>query len=411
VSTITGDLSTVVGLDGLQTLLDACGAGRTVYGPVERDGAIVTRPLSSIDQLPVGLGTDHGPGRARLTPSADRSRFGWAVGPQAWKPLLHPAEITTIELDRLDRAGPADPTTTPVTVRRTTATELQPPTEPSTVLFGVRPCDLAAIGTLDRVLLDTPPAPEPVYASRRNVLVVAVDCGTPAATCFCTSTGTGPDAGDHGYDVRLTELVDDNGAAPRYVVRAGTEAGRCLLAQVSEHAPDARTPTDRDHELVDAVRERAEAAMTRSIDTTALRAALIDELEHPDPGGLEAWADVADRCLACGNCTAVCPTCFCTSIDDVGDLTGGHVERRRRWTSCFELEYSRVGDAPIRSSRASRYRQWYIHKFATWVDQFGTTGCVGCGRCISWCPVGIDVTAEAGHRAASAPSPAEGDAP
>ena len=128
--------------------------------------------------------------------------------------------------------------------------------------------------------------------------------------------------------------------------------------------------------------------MGRELETDGLRELLERNREHP------RWDEVSERCLTCGNCTMVCPTCFCTSVEDVTDLTGEEAERWREWDSCFSLDFSYVVGGSVRSSSRSRYRQWMTHKLGTWWDQFGSSGCVGCGRCITWCPVGIDVTEE-----------------
>jgi ferredoxin len=126
----------------------------------------------------------------------------------------------------------------------------------------------------------------------------------------------------------------------------------------------------------------------RSLDTDGIRDLLFSNLEHP------RWQQVADRCLSCANCTLVCPTCFCSSVSDVADLSGDHASRERQWASCFTLEHSQMHGGNARPTVASRYRQWLTHKLAGWIDQFGSSGCTGCGRCITWCPVGIDLTAE-----------------
>ncbi|MCA8921947.1 MAG: 4Fe-4S dicluster domain-containing protein, partial [Planctomycetes bacterium] len=133
----------------------------------------------------------------------------------------------------------------------------------------------------------------------------------------------------------------------------------------------------------------AAAAIERQLPQDGLPAALAAALEHP------RWDDVAARCLTCGNCTLVCPTCFCTDVEDTSDLSGQVAERWRRWDTCFSLDFSALHGGSVRASGRSRYRQWLTHKLSTWHDQFGTSGCVGCGRCIAWCPVGIDITVEA----------------
>ena len=134
--------------------------------------------------------------------------------------------------------------------------------------------------------------------------------------------------------------------------------------------------------------DRAAQQMGRAMDTHDIRDLLLDNLDHP------RWDAVASRCLSCANCTLVCPTCFCSAVEDTTDLSGEEAERARVWDSCFSVDYSYIHGGSVRQSGRSRYRQWMTHKLGTWFDQFGTSGCVGCGRCITWCPVGIDITEE-----------------
>jgi ferredoxin len=246
---------------------------------------------------------------------------------------------------------------------------------------GVRPCELAALLVKDRVLLGDAGA-DPDYRSRReSAFLVAVNCGSPAGTCFCTSMGTGPRSGP-GFDLNLTELVDE--ARHDFVLEVGTERGAAVVERLP-HRP--AEPTDL--EAAEAVLREAENRMGRALETEGLKERL--ERSYEDPH----WEEVAKRCLTCGNCTMVCPTCFCSTVEDSTDLAGTRAERRRIWDSCFSIEFSYVHGGSVRTSAGARYRQWITHKLATWHDQFGLSGCVGCGRCITWCPVGIDITAEA----------------
>ncbi|MBN8570125.1 MAG: 4Fe-4S dicluster domain-containing protein, partial [Ignavibacteria bacterium] len=138
----------------------------------------------------------------------------------------------------------------------------------------------------------------------------------------------------------------------------------------------------------DAEIDSASRNMGRALITDGVKDLLMNNMEHPQ------WNDVAARCLTCANCTMVCPTCFCNNVEDVNDISGNHTERWRKWDSCFSLDFSKVAGGNFRTSPKARYRQWMTHKLASWIDQFGTSGCVGCGRCITWCPVGIDITKE-----------------
>jgi sulfhydrogenase subunit beta (sulfur reductase) len=357
----------VLPISALDTLIaDLRAEGYQVLGPTVRDGAIVHGELQELGDLPRGWTDEQGPGSYRLLRRDDEALFGYAVGPASPKRTLFPPRqhlwTATSEGDATFRVTEAD----------------HPPAR--LAFLGLRPCELAAISIQDQVFLGGGTEDEVYVANRTDVLLLAVECGDPAGTCFCASMGTGP-ALDGGADLLLTELLDGE---HRVLARAGTEAGAALLARLG--ASDA---TEDDVEARDRVLARARASMGRELDTEGLPDLLLGNLEHP------RWDEVADRCLACTNCTLVCPTCFCTTVEDTTDLTGEHAFRHRRWDSCFTLEFSHAGPASVRSSTKARYRQWMTHKLATWVDQFGTSGCVGCGRCITWCPVGIDLTEEA----------------
>jgi ferredoxin len=196
--------------------------------------------------------------------------------------------------------------------------------------------------------------------------------------------GTGPavDRAPVVPDVRVTELLD--GSRHEFVCRAGTEAGAELLADIAR-----RPATDDDRRACEEQAVQAVAAMGRSMVTSGLRPALQATLDHPH------WDDVAARCLSCANCTLVCPTCFCSTVEDTTDLAGTEATRTRVWDSCFTLGHSHVHGGAVHPDVRSRYRQWLTHKLDTWWDQFDTGGCVGCGRCVTWCPAGIDLTVEA----------------
>ena len=352
----------------LGPLVDALLAhGYRVVGPTVRDGAIVLSELDSADALPYGWGVDTGPGRYRLRERGDRAAFGHAAGPQSWKRFLHPPRRP---LWTAERGGVG-------------FTVTEPDEDPVRYAFlGVRACDLRAIGVLDRVLGNV----DRGYAARRaGTFVVAVSCTEPAGTCFCAATGTGPaiTAGHDtaGHDLALTELVEPDGVT--YLAEAATPAGADLLATL----PTRPAPA----ELV----ERAGAAVAAAADRMG-RSLPEADLHDLLAGARNAarWDDVAGRCLSCGNCTMVCPTCFCTTVEDTTDLTGEHAQRWLRWDSCFDLDFSYLHGGAVRTSTRSRYRQWLSHKLGAWHDQFGESGCVGCGRCIAWCPAGIDITEE-----------------
>ncbi|HEY6569112.1 MAG TPA: 4Fe-4S dicluster domain-containing protein, partial [Candidatus Limnocylindrales bacterium] len=247
---------------------------------------------------------------------------------------------------------------------------------PRVAFLGVRGCEIAALLTQDAVLALGPAVDRDYVARRAAALVIAVECVTPASTCFCTSMGTGPEV-TSGFDVALTELDDG------FVVRSGSTAGEHLLDALALPAAN-----EAQLALARAGVAAARAQIGDPVPTAGLPARLIDAAESP------RWAEIAERCLACANCTLVCPTCFCTSVTQVSDLDGVESIAERTWDSCFNLGFAKVAGGNFRPRTQDRYRQWLTHKFGTWWDQFGMSGCVGCGRCITWCPVGIDVRDE-----------------
>jgi ferredoxin len=362
----------------LQTLFDRIGdLGYRCIGPQVRDGAIVYDDLSDAAALPVGIGAHQAPGRYRLEHYAHARCFAWANGPQALKPLLFAPQETLWRVTR-DAAG-----------RLAFAAE-QPPSQRRAVI-GLRACDLAALALQDAHFGGE--RADPGYCSRRrDLLLVGVDCGHPADTCFCASTGDGPTVSD-GADLALTEL--DAG----FLVRAGSTAGRALC-----DALPLRAPSETELHLGAAESEHARQSQRRSLPGRNLRDALFANLDHPQ------WDDVAARCLACGNCVAVCPTCFCSTEREQPAIDGSEAARVRLWDSCFSAEHSYVHGRLLRPDTRTRYRQWLTHKLGGWHDQYGRSGCVGCGRCIAWCPTGIDITREARAVCAGAGDQPEGEA-
>ncbi len=343
-------------------------AGYRVIGPTVSGGAIVLDELRSADDLPFGWGVSLEPGGYRIRPRDDRAAFGHSAGPQSWKQFLHPAREKVWSARRAGAGFDVEPAEAP-------AARL--------AFFGVRPCDLRAIEIQDQVLGRGEHAGSRYAARRAGVFIVAVNCTEPGETCFCTSMGAGPEAGP-GYDLALTEMAGDGSpGSHRFLVEVGSPAGAGVLADVPTRPAD------------DATAGRARSAVAEAAGRMgrSMPAGILHDLMAGSDGAAR-WDDVASRCLTCGNCTMACPTCFCTSVEDVTDLSGDHAERWESWASCFDLDFSYLHGGPVRSSPRSRYRQWLTHKLGTWHDQFGSSGCVGCGRCIVWCPVGIDLTEE-----------------
>lgn len=346
----------------LQRLIDVLiERGFMVVGPTIEQEAIVYDEIRSLDDLPRSWTDEQEPGKYRLVQRGDDALFGYAVGPHSWKRFLFPPLATLATADHTPEGW---------------LLRIPEESPPRFAFLGVRACELAAIAVQDRVFLEGGYV-DPIYRARREACcLIAVQCTQAAKTCFCTSMGTGP-ACKGGFDLALTEIADG------FTIEAGSDLGSQLLSTLSTRAAS----SDELRQAADG-QQRAVDQIERHLDTHDIRDLLLSNLDHP------RWADVAARCLSCTNCTMVCPTCFCSSMNEVTDLAGDHVERHRQWDSCFNFDFSYMNGGVVRNSIQSRYRQWLTHKLASWIDQFGTSGCVGCGRCITWCPVGIDLTVE-----------------
>lgn len=361
--------SVVVEREHLEQLLQALvSRGYEVVGPTLREGAIVYDHLASTEDLPSGWTDEQAGGKYRLKRRQDHALFAYVVGPHSWKKFLCPP------LQRLWQAA-----------RNGKGMRILPEEEPATpkyAFFGVRACELSAIAIQDKVFLDGQFVDPGYKARRENLFLLAVNCGLAGGNCFCASMNTGPKA-TSGFDLALTEL-SQNGRH-YFLVELGSVRGAEILAAVP-HQP----ANDADKQHAERILDDTTRHMGRRLDTRGIKELLYRNYEHPQ------WDNVTERCLSCANCTMVCPTCFCTTVEDVTDLTGEHAERWRRWDSCFSVDFSYIHGGSVRATPRSRYRQWMTHKLATWIDQFGVSGCVGCGRCITWCPVGIDITVETG---------------
>lgn len=358
----------------LQDLIDALmHAGFVCIGPKARDGAIVYEPLDNADDLPWGMRDRQSPGQYSLESTGENKAFAFSNGAQAIKPVLFRPRETVWKVVRSQDGK----------------LEFQPyqPKEAPVAILGARSCDLAGMVIQDKVFLHGKNI-DPRYQERReNLFVVAVNCAYSSQNCFCVSAGTGPDVKKAGgstvsaqYDILMTEI--DGG----FVIESGNARGSEILTALELE----KTHADQEDQGRQSV-EHAAAMQVKRIpfdNGYGLRDVLFTNLEHP------RWQEVADRCLSCGNCTQVCPTCFCHSEVEEQSLDGSRSEHHREWDSCFTAGHSYLNGKIIRDDTRKRYRQWLTHKVGSWFDQFDVSGCVGCGRCISWCPVGIDLTEE-----------------
>jgi sulfhydrogenase subunit beta (sulfur reductase) len=338
----------------------------TVIGPTVRARAIVLDEITSTKELPIGKTDEQAPAQYRLKERTDGSLFAFSVGPHSWKRYLFPP---VLKLLSSHKNGDGFQVSEEIP---------SPDKEQQYALLGVRACDLSAIQIQDKVFGGA--YQDPAYLrARSKAFIIAVNCIHAGGTCFCSSVRTGPRA-RVGFDLALSEVIDSEHFL---ILEVGTDRGEKLIETVKR-----RPAEDAEVEKAEHLIRAASQLTGRSLEPDNTRDILYQNTEHP------RWDIVAARCLSCANCTMVCPTCFCATVEDTTDLAGTTADRIRKWDSCFTLDFSYIHGGSVRPSSRARYRHWITHKLASWVDQFGTIGCVGCGRCITWCPVGIDITEE-----------------
>jgi ferredoxin len=335
--------------------------GYEIVGPHVENETLVYAPIAKLEDLPRGFVTEQEAGSFRLVYTGHTRYFDIIPGAQSWKQFLFPSRAELFTLRKADG---------------TWNMETPRPTAPAYAFIGVRGCELAAIQIQDNAFLRSD-FTDPIYrAAREKAFILAVNCLHPASTCFCASMGTGPRV-DGDADLTLTELEDV------FLLNVGSELGRNILSGLPFESASAFVLNAANRGL-----ERAAQQMGRSMDTSDLPDLILNNLDHAH------WREIGERCLSCANCTQVCPTCFCWDATDTLSLDGNQTRRERVWDSCFNPGYSYQAGGNTRPTIHSRYRQWMSHKLGTWKVQYGTFGCTGCGRCITWCPAAIDITVE-----------------
>ncbi|TCS40122.1 4Fe-4S dicluster domain-containing protein [Reinekea marinisedimentorum] len=337
-------------------------AGYGCVGPSVIDGAVQFGKISSVAQLPQGIELTVKPGSVRVAKGDHQRYFAWPNGAQGIKPWLYRSRELLWRAEQTEQGFVFN----------------RPEVNAEPIAFiGARACDLAALQLQDLHFMYGD-YPDPFYSAHRNALfIVGVNCSHTGNTCFCASTGDGPEI-QSGFDLLLDELDDG------FIVRFGSEKGLKIFEQLELTPVSAEGHVDAKAQIAEVI-----AAQERALLHENMHANIFSNLDDRE------WDSVAEKCLACGNCTMVCPTCFCHREVEVQALDGKSSQHIREWDSCFNQDHSYIHGITIRDETRLRYRQWMSHKLGSWRDQYDRTGCTGCGRCISWCPAAIDFVAEA----------------
>lgn len=350
--------------DRLQDLIIALNKNHKCIGPQVCDGAIVYDSLTDVSQLPRGAREEQLPGSYKLKTLNSNQFFLWANSMQAIKPLLFKPHETLWYVKKKDGSLHFEP---------------NDQKEKPVAIFGARACDIAAMVIQDKIFTQDKYININYQRRRENLFVVGVDCTYSSDNCFCVSAGGSTEVKDN-FDIAMTELEDG------FIARFKTDKGKKLLKSLK-----LKSATEEQQQKAKSLVEKAAKYQTKKLPEVDLKKVLFENLEHKN------WDRVAEKCLACGNCTLVCPTCFCHDEFDVPSIDGQTSEHIKAWDSCFTSRFSHLSFGSVRHEIREYYRQWLTHKLGSWFDQFGTSGCVGCGRCITWCPVGIDITREASN--------------
>jgi sulfhydrogenase subunit beta (sulfur reductase) len=319
----------------LQSLL----RDRTVFGPVKKGQLVLLESIHSADDLILGQG------KTKNSPKN-------ALFPQAERLFTYRKEGQGITLDPPFPGGKKQ------------------------ALFGVRPCDVRAFLLLDSVF--TSDKPDPYYADRRsNTVVVSLACTHPDAACFCQSLGGGP-CSSEGSDLLMFDLGD------QYLVEGHSAQGRLLLENDFFGDADDEAIAGAEQARVKAEASMDPIAATMIVTAGELQKKLADIFDD------SIWSELTESCISCGVCTYLCPTCHCFDICDEASPDAG--ERIRIWDSCQSPLFTQQASGfNPRPSAKERYRQRIMHKFSYLRETGNMTGCVGCGRCVTECPVNLDI--------------------
>jgi len=342
------------------TLLDQ---GFDLNGPAVKNNSIQYVPINLTEQLPWGVQDKQDLSIHELKVVDDSKCFQWSNGASSAKSHLFKQDVTlwkvlkdedTQKLEFVQEKIKAKPV----------------------ALFGLKSCDLEAIKIQDKTLLHGKFVDDIYQNYRKNLFAIGVNCVYASSNCFCKSLNTGPEIKTDVAELILTEIKDG------FLVEYISERAKGILA-VDEWVDVSPGMVSEAKTLKNQANDQH-----KSIPLAEIRSANM----HRGSKDADLWNSFMGDCTSCGTCTQVCPTCFCHKTEELPSFDEDESEHIRMWDSCFNESHGYTNGINHRPDLLSRYQMWMMHKFSEWQRQFGVSGCVGCGRCMSWCPVGIDVT-------------------